>query len=128
MSYTIDVDLDQGALAHLLKAPSGVVQTFMRRVAEQTADGARRNAPVQTGRLKSSIVVRRAEIGTWEVSAETDYAYKVHEGTGKKKTTAKKIRKGGGVRISASKKGSGKGAQGQPFLMDALRQAVNALA
>jgi len=124
---SLQVNLDQAGLDHLLKAPSGVVQTFMRRTTERTADEARRRVPVLTGRLQRSIVIRRGAMGSWEVLAETRYAYIIHEGLMKKSATPTRIRKNGGVRVTVKKKGSGKGSKPQRFLMDALRDIIGSL-
>jgi hypothetical protein len=127
VTNSIHINLDQAGLNHVLKAPTGPVQTFMRRTAEKTADEARRRAPVVSGRLKNSIVVNRGPLGSWEVTATAPYAYVVHQGTGKKSVAPVRIRKGGGVRITVRKKTSGLGAKGQPFLMDALQDVVGSL-
>lgn len=125
----LHINLSQSGIDHVLTSPTGPVQAFMRRTTERVADEARRRAPVQTGRLRSSIVVHRGALGSWEVSAETDYALVVHEGRKKKNRTT--VRRGrGGMRVAVRRRSnsSGKGATGQPFLRDALKDVVGSLA
>lgn len=123
----LHINLSQSGIDKVISSPTGPVQTFMRRTAERTADEARRRAPVQTGRLRSSITVNRAALGAWEVTANVDYAFIVHQGKKKKNKTT--VRRGkGGMKVAVRKKsGSGKGAKGQPFLRDALKDVVGSL-
>ncbi|MDQ3573778.1 MAG: HK97 gp10 family phage protein [Actinomycetota bacterium] len=54
----------------------------LRRTAESVARKARARAPVDTGRLKASIQVRKLDDGTWDVgSYGVEYAPMVEFGT-----------------------------------------------
>lgn len=95
------VTLDQSKVTALLQSPSGPVhKDFVKRVLK-VHGAARRNCPVDTGRLRGSI---RWQIGTDSkglvaiVSTDADYAYWVHQGT--------------------------KRMVGRPFLLNALKEAL----
>lgn len=74
------VHLDRGAIYRLLNDPRGPVGIAMMRLGRRIVQQAQAIAPVESGKLKSSI-----HISLWpgprlsmEITANTPYAYYVH--------------------------------------------------
>lgn len=85
MASTARLRVDDGALAAYLATPDGPVWQDMARRALRVQNEARRLAPVDTGRLRNSIVwevVLDAGVPVARVGSNVEYALAVHEGTG----------------------------------------------
>lgn len=127
MSATVRFDASSAGIAALF-SPAGEVGRYMERLGEETAAAARVLAPVESGALRASIRSDMDPDLTVEVSANTDYAIYVHEGTAPHTITPRSARvlrfptKGG--KIVYTTKVNHPGTQPQPFLMDALRATV----
>jgi hypothetical protein len=81
----MNVSLNEAALRHLLESEEGPVGQHLRRVAEEVAERARQQVPVDSGRLRDSITVevgRDAQGLRAEVRADTPYAGVVERRTG----------------------------------------------
>jgi HK97 gp10 family phage protein len=78
------ITINEAGVRQLLEGPSGSVQAKLRDVATDVAAACRREAPVVTGKLRDSIVVRpgatTSRVG-WSVVADTDYSLAVEKGT-----------------------------------------------
>lgn len=127
MPATVQVEMSESGFAGLFSL-EGDVGRYMERLGEQAAEIARTLCPVDTGALRASI---RSDMGadlTVEVSANTDYAVHVHEGTAPHTITPKRARvlrfptKGG--RVVYTTKVEHPGTKPHPFLMDAIRIVV----
>ncbi len=90
-----------------------IVREWLTETAFDIEAGAKRRAPVDTGRLRASITTkvqrREAIVGT-----DVEYAEPVHEGTAAR---ARKSRGGLSGRIVAAR-------PGKPFLADAFDQVI----
>ena len=78
----MEIRLNESALQRLLSDPNGPVGQHMRRLAEDVAEQARQNAPVDSGRLRDSITVESSGDGGFEVRANAPYAGIVERNTG----------------------------------------------
>lgn len=82
MGYTVRIELDERKLRAVLTRRNGPVYEATKDIAERGAVLARLYAPVVTGALRDSIVVRRIGNGpTWAVIAKAEHAKFVHKGT-----------------------------------------------
>lgn len=82
----MDLHLDQQALEELLTGPEGPVAELLARKGARGEAGAKRRAPVDTGRLRSSITHRlgRDSEGLFvDVGTDVEYARFVELGTSK---------------------------------------------
>lgn len=78
------VALDPSAIKTLLSGPSGPVYQDMRRRANKVTNLARRLAPVDTARLKTSISYEMGTVGQSviaRVGTNVKYGLYIHEGT-----------------------------------------------
>ena len=130
MSYQVQIHVDQGAIQNMMHSPSGMVGAYLYRLALQTANEARTLAPRKSGKLASSILVRRGTLGSVEITANVPYAMVVHEGSKAHDVQAKPghvmkfpSRKTGGV-VYASKVHE-PAHKGNPFLVNALRHTIS---
>ncbi|MEE1774444.1 HK97 gp10 family phage protein [Streptomyces sp. JV185] len=127
MTVRVTTDVDEAAIAELVRAIVGEVATA-------TANQARRLAPVDNGPLRASIrqsVDVRGNLVVGEVYSDLEYAAYVHEGTGIYGPTGQPIRPvrarvlswqpRGGPRAFAR---SVKGQRPNPFLLRALRDVA----
>ena len=83
MSATLK--LDQEGLRTLLSSPQGAVWADIQRRTNRVLNQARRNAPVDEGRLRASLAMEmRSANGRpiGRVGTNVEYAMYVHEGTG----------------------------------------------
>lgn len=128
----MSLNLDQGALAGLLRSPEGLVGRHIRRIADETAGIARKTAPRKSGRLRSNIIVERGALGAMSVTANVEYALAVHEGTKAKTIKTNKPMafpgKGRGPRLVVVKEIDRPSTKAQPFLVDAMKAAFNSYA
>lgn len=79
------VKIDQSALRALMASPQGPVWIDIQRRTNRVLNQARRNAPVDEGRLRASIAMEmRSYNGSpvGRVGTNVEYALYVHEGTG----------------------------------------------
>lgn len=79
-----DVYFDQGALAQVLAGPNGPVARDLARRGAQVETAAKRLAPVDTGRLRASIVSALGEDGRGlfvDIGTDVTYAPYVELGT-----------------------------------------------
>ena len=79
------VKIDQSALKALMASPQGPVWIDIQRRTNRVMNQARRNAPVDEGRLRASIAMEmRSQNGSpvGRVGTNVEYALYVHEGTG----------------------------------------------
>lgn len=77
--------IDQEALRTLLSSPRGAVWADIQRRTNRVLNQARRNAPVDEGRLRASLAMEmRSANGSpiGRVGTNVEYAMYVHEGTG----------------------------------------------
>ena len=97
----VEIKLDERALHDLLKSTSGPVGQHLFRGGKAVEAAAKRRAPVDTGRLRSSIgtsLVEGADGVEVRVGTDVEYAPYVHDGT--------------------------RYFRGRPFLDDALREVL----
>jgi HK97 gp10 family phage protein len=78
------VELDEGGLVELMTAADGPIARDLRKRAHRVRRAALRYAPVDTGRLRSSIEVRegRAFGGELEMIVGTDVEYALYQELG----------------------------------------------
>jgi hypothetical protein len=127
------VIINQNEIKALLTSPQGaVVQDLVRR-GRNVTNQAKRNAPVDTGRLRADISweLRHDNVPFIRIGNSVNYALAVHEGTGIYGPTGQPIRPrrakvlrfkvGGRVIYRPSVRGS----RGRPYLRTALAAAVN---
>ena len=82
---TASLKIDQNALKALLDGPQGPVWMDIQKRSNRVLNQARRNAPVDEGRLRASLALEmRSQNGApvGRVGSNLDYALYVHEGTG----------------------------------------------
>ncbi|MFC4060256.1 HK97 gp10 family phage protein [Planomonospora corallina] len=112
MSVSVTVRLDRAALKRLAVGPDGGIARQVHARVIRTEARAKHLAPVDTGRLRSSIHIdgpRPAGTGLrWEVVAPVAYASWIHKGR-------REYRRGTG-RIIRARSGP------RPFLAQALRE------
>lgn len=134
--------LDTAGLAQVLNSPTGATARILLDRGYKVQTIARRNCPVDSGRLRASVHVRLVRYGgilICEIGTDLDYAIYVHEGTGLfgpkhaviRPTTAKVLvftpRKGRTGKFIPGKNRTVvyarfvKGSPARPFLRDALR-------
>ena len=116
----------------LLQSPQGaVVQDLLRR-GRNVTNLAKRNAPVDTGRLRSdiSMELRHDSVPFVRIGNSADYALAVHEGTGIYGPSGRPIRPRR-AKVLRFKVGSRviyrpqvKGSPGRPYLRTALSAAA----
>lgn len=84
-TVSVRIELNQGSILHMLRAPRGIVGLDMRRRGRKVQRVARRNVHSRTGRLAASIevgsVTYQGAPGV-EVGTSLYYARWVHDGTG----------------------------------------------
>lgn len=130
MPYEVHFSVNQAAIDQLVKSPTGMVGTYIYKLALRTAEEARSLAPVKSGKLKSHIIVTRGERGSVEITANTAYAMAVHEGTkaheidSKNKVMKFPSKKSGG-QIFFAKVTHQPAHAGNPFLVNALRHTIS---
>lgn len=132
MGVTVRTELDRSAIERLLTSPSGPVRRAVREVTEDVARAARRRAPVDDGRLRSSIRTAyrtRRRTVTGIVFSDLDYSQYVQRGTGVYGPRGRPIR-GRPVMVFPDRQGGGlvfarqvRGQPPQPFMLEALRAA-----
>ena len=122
------------ALARLLHSPDGGVARELLRRGTRVQTRAKQLAPVDTGRLRSSIVVilgnERGEL-VCRIGTNVKYAPFQHEGTGLYGPYQRPIRPKSGKVLVFTPKGSSKpifrprvsGVKPHPFLKNALKAA-----
>lgn len=141
------VSVDAAALRGLLTSPTGPVWRDTQRRANRVLNAARRNAPVDEGRLRGSLSLRMQAgpggepIGV--VGSNLRYAIFVHEGTGiyagrgfirprRARVMRWPVKNNSGVGRRRFRGGSTaryayatkvRGVKGRPFLRDALQAA-----
>lgn len=127
--------VDEAALIADLCRPGGPVVRDLERKAIRTRDIAARKAPVDTGRLRSSITWRIEFVAGRPVAVigtNVEYARFVHDGTGiHGRAKAPILAKPGKVFVFTPKGStdavfarSNKGVTARPFLTDALKEAL----
>lgn len=132
---TIRVKLDESVINREMRTSSGMTARGLFRTATQVEAVAKRLAPVDTGRLRSSIqkrVVSRGGRVTAEVTASVKYAAFIHEGTGIYGPRRKPITARGGAFLVFTPRGASqpvfarsvRGIRPRPFLRDALRAVI----
>lgn len=111
MPVSVRIEVDEGALARLLRLPTGAVARDMLRRGERVRAEARRLVGKRTGRLAASITV---ELVGWRgahgarVGSNLEYARFVHDGTGRivaRRGRALRFDPGGGVIYRRSTRG-----------------------
>lgn len=130
----VDLDMSARTVKAVMFRRGGDIDGDMKRRAEDVADRARVLAPEgESGRLRRSIDVEQRREGSgrfdlgWEVVADTPYALYVHEGTRPHPIHGNPLlsffwdRVGARVVFRSVKH---PGTTGQPFLADAIREAV----
>jgi HK97 gp10 family phage protein len=123
--------LNEQAIAGLV-APTGMVTEYLRGLGNQVAAVASATAPVDTGKLKSSILVTERSAGrngtAIEVSANTLYATYVNRGTRPHVIMPKKAKmlrfpnKAG--EIVFANKVNHPGTKPQPFMLNAMLAVI----
>lgn len=141
------IKIDQSALAALMASPQGPVWIDIQRRTNRVLNQARRNAPVDEGRLRASLAMEmrlasRSPVG--RVGTNVEYALYVHEGTGveagkgyivpvRKKVLAWPAKNNSGAGRRRYKGGAtanyvyakrSRGVKARPFLRDALSAAL----
>jgi len=140
------VKIDQSALKALMASPQGPVWIDIQRRTNRVLNQARRNAPVDEGRLRASLAMEmRSASGNpvGRVGTNVEYALYVHEGTGIEagkgyivpvrarvlRWAAKNNSGSGRRRYKAGATGNyvyakrSRGVKARPFLRDALSAA-----
>lgn len=140
------VKIDQSALKGLMASPQGPVWIDIQRRTNRVLNQARRNTPVDEGRLRASLAMEmRSANGSpvGRVGTNVEYALYVHEGTGVEAGRnyivpvrarvlrwAAKNNSGGGARRYKGGATQGyvyakrvRGVKARPFLRDALSAA-----
>lgn len=132
----VRVKINRGAYNSFL---SQVVQPYLVKQAREIAEEARKNAPVGTGELKSSIAVQKKGRGGAEIQVNAPHAAYVHEGTGPQHIPAPRnnyfprLRRRGLILWSESKALNpyavahgvqAKGTPANPFLSEALEKVL----
>lgn len=127
----IQINLDEAAIRRMLESPKGEVGQFIHKIGVATVMAAKGNAPVDSGKLRASI-----DISLWpgpknslEITANTHYAWLVHEGQKAKTVSGNPIlrfpsKKKGGKVIYATGNVQQKARKGNPFLTKALKEVV----
>lgn len=132
---SVTVQINNEALRTLLVSPSGPVVKDLTRRGRRVQNQAKRNCPVDVGRLRSSIQMRHVTIGGEpgvEVFTNVEYAMWVHEGTGIYGPRHAPIFPKHGRFLVFTPRGAGspvfarsvRGMRGRPFLTDALSAAA----
>lgn len=83
--FTVELEGLQDTLNRLRKSADDIAQEVDDELAagvRMMEKSAKRLAPVDTGRLRSSISTSRVQFLTWELVAQTEYAAYVEFGTG----------------------------------------------
>jgi HK97 gp10 family phage protein len=79
------VRINQGNIDRILRSPSGPVGNMLMSIGVRVANNARSNAPVDTGRLRSSIQVTPPQLDgsnlAVRVGTNVNYAIFVEQGT-----------------------------------------------
>lgn len=81
---SVSVTINEETLRVFLAGPGGQVSRYMLRKAIRVQGAAKRNCPVDTGRLRSSISVSQEFTdhgAVTTVGTDVEYAIFVHEGT-----------------------------------------------
>ncbi|MGW3164836.1 HK97 gp10 family phage protein [Streptomyces sp. NPDC001142] len=127
MSVRVTTDIDEAAVAELVRETVGQVTTA-------TANEARRRAPVNNGPLRASIrdsVAIRGSTVVGEVYSDLEYAAYVHQGTGVYGPAGKPIRPVRAKVLSWQPRGgprafarSVRGQRPNPFLLSALKEVA----
>jgi hypothetical protein len=110
--------------------PKGYAGKLVKDTVRVTTNYAKVHAPVDTGRLRSSIggrITTRLDAVHGEVSTNVKYALLVHNGTKPheiRPKAAKALRFKVGSRIVYARRVHHPGTKARPFLTDALRQAA----
>lgn len=132
LNTSVSVQIDQNAVAGLHQ-PGGMVDVWTQDQAQSVARVARRLAPTRTGRLRNSIVARRARdisgrfISGYEVTATAPYSAFVHQGTRPhtilpRRASVLRFNVGGAVVFT--RRVNHPGTRPQPFLTDAVRAVI----
>jgi hypothetical protein len=132
---TIRIKLDESALNRELSTSSGMVGRGLFKLATRVEAEAKRRAPVDTGRLRSSLKKRVVSSGgkiVAEVSTNVKYAVYVHEGTGIYGPRRRLITPQRGAVLVFTPRGAARpvfvrsvrGVKPRPFLRDALRAVL----
>lgn len=132
---SVQVRLDERVITQSLRTTGGPVGRGLFGVATRVEARAKRKAPVNTGRLRSSIkkrVVNRGGEVQAIVSADVKYAAFVHEGTGIYGPRRRRITPRAGAFLVFTPKGTSDvvfartvaGIRPNPFLADALREVI----
>lgn len=135
MAGGLYVQIDQSAIKDMCTSPNGMVGRDIYRRGQNVLAAAKKGAPVLTGRLRSSLGIQvgksRGEVVA-RIGTNVNYARYVHDGTGifgPKSTPITPKRQGGVLKFEAGGKTvyarSVKGMRGRPFMLDALRRAVD---
>lgn len=88
----VGIDIDRAGLDFMINNPQGEVGQWLRRKGRWMVLLAKSQAPVQSGRLKSSIELIHNRVSNGQeilYGSRVDYAYSVHEGTGPRVITPK---------------------------------------
>jgi len=129
---TVEFKINKAALDAMLTGQNGPVVKILNEKGRLVENGAKRRAPVDTGRLRSSITT---SMGTFNgkpaafVGTNVDYAIYVHEGTGIYGPRGAPITPKRGKFLVFRVRGSGvtvfarqvRGVRPRPFLKDALQ-------
>jgi hypothetical protein len=81
----VRIEYSSGGIRNLMAAPNGGIVVYMHRQGEKVRNAARRNAPVDTGRLRGSITSEMRRDGnrvTVRIGSNLPYAVYTEEGTG----------------------------------------------
>lgn len=123
--------LNEAALRRMLDSPRGEVGQFIHKIGVATVIAAKAHAPVDSGKLRASI-----DISLWpgpknslEITANTHYAWLVHEGQKARSITGNPIlrfpsKRQGGKIIYATGTVQQKARKSNPYLVKALKTVV----
>lgn len=122
----VGIDIDRPGLDFMLNNPQGEVGQWLRRKGRWMVLLAKNQAPVQTGKLKSSIELIHNRVSNGQeilYGSRVDYAYSVHEGTGPRIITPKEagiLRFSAGGRMVYTHKVNHPGTAPNHYLSDQL--------
>lgn len=134
MTVNVRFELDTRALRTLLKSPTGPVIAELNNRGRRVQNGAKRRVRVDTGRLRSSIVVTNGTLDDLPavfIGTNVKYAEYVHQGTGiygprrapiRPKNSKFLVFKPRGSRVTVFAR-QVRGVRPNPFLRDALADA-----
>lgn len=134
---SVHQEINYSAFNHQLAGPTGSITRDLLRRGVRVQLLARRKAKADTGRLRNSItvVIRPGATGSFicEVGTNIKYAMAVHDGTGVYGPSHTPITPKRGAFLVFKPKGSSRfvfaksvrGQEGEPFLKDALREALH---